>query len=170
MKRVLMAITVLASLSTVACGDKKKQATQQEMIHACLWDQTGNCQRQAAQYAASPAVLPLANQVGNNPALLAGIQNGTIPVVVPPAGTPGAVAPVVGGGVAIASVSDAALKAQQQKVAAAIAADSNNPNSIHYDPPRAPASVQPASVASDASPSAPPASAGAIGGPGDGIR
>lgn len=151
MKRVLlMALAVTASLSTVACG--KKKASQQEMIRACMWDPSGQCQRQAAAYAAAPGVLPIAAQLGQNPQLLNGVVNGTVPVVLPP-GTPVAGAPAVpgtGGGVGIKTAStDAAIRAQQQKVAAAIKADSLNPNSIHYDPPQAdrgPASIAPQSA------------------------
>ncbi len=171
MKRIaLMTVVIAASLSGVACSKDKKKATQKEMIHACLWDQTGDCQRKAAAYASSPAILPIAAQVGNNPNLLAGIQNGTIPVVIPPAGAPGAAPPVVGGGTAIQSVEDA-IKAQAKKVNDGIIADTNNPNSLRYDPPqRSPASIQPASVPSaDSAPSLPSAGYDASA-PGDGIR
>ncbi len=155
MKRIALTTALtLAALLNVACDDKKKEATMQEKIHACMWDSSGNCQRAAAAYAAAPGVLPIANQVlAQNPGLLNG-GGGTTPVVLPPGtGTN------VGTGTAIrtASADDAAIRAMAAKVNAAIKADSNNPNSIHYDPPqqvRAPASVSAADIKPAAS--APP--------------
>lgn len=140
----LTAVMILAASFNVACDKKKKEASLQEKVHACMWDATGQCQRAAAAYASSPAVLPIANQVlAQNPGLLNGV-GGTTPVVQPPP-----VANVgTGTGIATASVDDAAIKAMAAKVNAAIEADSNNPNSIHYDPPQAPRA--PASVASSA--------------------
>lgn len=144
MKRIALTLIVaFSALNNVACT-KKKSASQQEMIHACLWDQSGNCQRQVAAYAQSPAILPIANQyLAQNPGLLAGTGT-SMPVVLPPGGAVG---------VKTASVSDAALKAQSAKVAAAIQADSMNPSSLHYDPPqasRSPASIAPSSASSAA--------------------
>lgn len=155
----LTAALILAATFNVACKNKKKEATLQEKVHACMWDATGQCQRAAAAYASSPAVLPIANQVlAQNPGLLNGV-GATTPVVQPPplanVGT--------GTGIATASADDAAIKAMAAKVTAAIEADSNNPNSIHYDPPQAPrapasvgqtAQIQPASAPAQGVPQA----------------
>ncbi len=144
MKRIALTTTlILAAMFNVACNNKKKEASLQEKIHACMWDSSGQCQRAAAAYASSPAVLPIANQVlAQNPGILNGV-GGTTPVVLPPGTGQGT---NVGTGTAIrtASADDAAIRAMAAKVNAAIEADRNNPNSIHYDPPqtqRAPASV-----------------------------
>lgn len=177
MKRItLTAALILVSSLSVACKNKKKEATLQEKIHACMWDSSGQCQRAAAAYASSPAVLPIANQVlAQNPGLLNGAA-GTTPVVLPP-GNP--VANVgTGTGIRSASADDAAVRAMAAKVSAAIEADNNNPNSLRYDPPqqqRAPASVgaadiRPASSAASVSP-APVVNYDAYnGGPVDGVR
>jgi len=72
---------------------------------------------------------------------------GAAPGQVQQAGLPVAVIP--GTGIAVTSVDHKAIQAQAAKVAAALKADSENPNSPYYQAPdetgRAPASVSPAS-------------------------
>lgn len=98
----------------IACD--KDKPTQKEMVNACLFDPTGNCQRQAAAYAQghAPAVLPYINAGQANQ----GGAVGNVPTV------------------AVFSTNEAQIKAKALSVQSAINADSRNPASLHYDPPQ----------------------------------
>ncbi len=107
-------LLILAVLPLIACD--KDKPTQKEMVNACLFDPTGNCQRQAAAYAQghAPAVLPYINAGQANQ----GGAVGNVPTV------------------AVFSVNEAQIKAKAQSVQSAIEADNRNPSSLHFDPPQ----------------------------------
>lgn len=115
MKRTSLVFLFLIASTLVACD--KDEPTKKEMVNACLFDPTGNCQKQAAAMAQknAPAILPYIN---------AG------------AGNQGGLANASAGQVKLFSVNDQALRDKAMKVQAAIEADNQNPNSLHYDPPQ----------------------------------
>lgn len=123
-KILVVVLTMVFGTSLIAC-DKKKPTTQQS-INACLYDPSGNCQRQVAMAMQSqqmqPVILPIAPNVNNvmaqNPQLLTGV----------PGQPPGVIR--------VSSVDEAAIRQQYLKVQSQIAKDESDPRSLNYNPER----------------------------------
>lgn len=142
--KYLSIIIVFAALSTVACSDDKGGGQMMAGGNTCGTNPTlPGCSLQKAalaQVPGSPEQAALFAKTNPTPGAGLGQAPGT-PVV-----TTGGTIP--GTGIAVGSVDPNAIKAKAAKIAAAIKADNENPDSPHYIPPeesgRAPSSVSPA--------------------------
>ncbi len=111
MMPMMLAMMGVFMMTSMGGCSKDKKKTKEEMIHACVHDETGECQRKAAAWAAANP--EAANAAAN--ALMANDSDGNYLTNNP--------------------ADSAAIAAQAAKVKAGIEADRNNPNSMYYDPP-----------------------------------
>ena len=154
-----MALVTAVMFLQIGCGGKKKSNQEvNAMVNACMFDPSGQCQKRAKMALENPQ---LAAQI---PAAQATAQaNGGTGVVQVTTGADGQKK--------LTPVLPQSLQAQALRIQAALEADSNNPRSLHYDPPqgsqvvadRTPSSVPPqAATASQIAPASTP-SAGSAG-------
>jgi len=123
---IMMAFVLSVMFFQIGCGDKKDNKKVQAMVNACMFDPSGQCQQRAKAILENP----------RGQAQLAGLGIGTSNGTQLRKLADGKVAPVL----------PASIQAQAMKVQAALAADSNNPRSLHYDP------AQPSQVVADRTP------------------
>ncbi len=148
--KLLSLIVVISAMSTVACSKSKERRNLQiqTAMNQCMYDPTGACQQRAKTIMENPQLAGEITRVGqiaigNSGTGAVQVRNGVVQPILP-----------------------ASIQQQALKVQAALAADSNNPRSLYYDPPQAarqPASATSASVNGSVSASGAPTSAAAAG-------
>jgi hypothetical protein len=126
MPMILAMLGVFMMTSMGGCDKDKdgNKKSKEQMINACLHDESGECQRKAAAWAA-------ANPEQANMAAAALQQTDS------------------DGNYLSSSVDNYTLKSQAAKVKAGLEADRNNPNSLYYDPDNAGTSDGPSNLARD---------------------